>query len=509
MSTVDPRVAAAAAMISQRPRIVIVGNGMAGSRLVEEIRSRDPHRMLHITAFGAENHGAYNRVLLSEVLAGRHHPDDIRLAGPGSDDGQVDVRLGVPVVAVDRARREVRAADGSVTPYDVLVLATGSQARIPPLDGLADGSGALLPGGFVFRTLDDCREILAAAAGAHRAVVLGGGLLGLEAARGLAGQGLDVVVVHQFGHLMERQLDPMAGRVLAHTLRVQGVQVRLGAASTAVVRDATGRFGGIRLDDGSCVLADLLVVACGVVPEVTLARAAGLSVDRGVVVDDVLRSVSDPRVFALGECAQHSGQVYGLVAPAWEQATVVAAHITGSDPGARYAGSRTVTRLRAVGVDLAAMGETTLGDDDAAEVVQFADPTRGTYAKMVIRDERLVGAILVGEMSTVGTVTQLFDRGAPVPADRTSLLFGPRRGGQVTTSVAAPGQMPSHATLCRCNGVTKGAIQECVLAGARTVEAVAQATRATTGCGGCRDVVEGIIEWVAAADPDTAPAVPA
>jgi len=310
-------------------------------------------------------------------------------------------------------------------------------------------------------------------------------------------------VLHNAAHLMERQLDGPAGKVLARTLADLGVRIRVDATTTSVVRDEHGRAAGVLLDDGTCVLADLLVVACGVRPEVTLARAADLRVDSGVVVDDTLRSVSDPRVFALGECAQHAGQVYGLVAPAWEQAAVVAAHVTGSDPGKRYTGSRMITRLKAAGVDLAAMGETQ-ADEDSAEIVHFADPARGTYKKVVVRDGRLVGAILIGDLAIVGSVTQLFDRGAQVPADRLSLLFGRLEATPTTTD--SPAHLPDRAVVCRCNGVTKGAITACFLDGAHTVDAVAARTRATTGCGGCRDTVAGICDWLAAAEPMATPA---
>ncbi|MGN6246172.1 MAG: FAD-dependent oxidoreductase [Motilibacteraceae bacterium] len=498
-----------------RPRVVVVGNGMAGARVVEELRAHDPGHLLSVTVLGEEEHGAYNRILLSEVLAGRHRAEDIRLGTAGWHDvHDVELRLGHRVTGIDRQVRQVVVDDGTRVPYDVLVLATGSRPVLPPLDGLVQ-DGGLVTGAYAFRTLDDCGRVLAGLAErpVRRAVVLGGGLLGLEAARGLAGRGIDVVVVHAVGHLMERQLDPAAGGVLRRTLRGLGVSVRLGATSTGVLRGPDGRFAGVRLDDGSVVLADLLVVACGVRPETGVAAQAGLAVDRGVVVDDTLRSVTDPRVFALGECAQHDGQVYGLVAPAWEQAAVVAAQVTGADPGRRYPGSRTVTRLKAAGVDLAAMGESTadtetLLDQPGVEVVQLSDPARGTYGKLVVRDGRLTGAILVGAPSAVPAVTQLYDRGAPLPPDRASLLLGPRRHSPAEAT-ESPERMPLATTVCRCNGVTKLRIQDAVLDGARTTQDVALATRATTGCGGCRSAVDGIVGWLlaaGAAEPEPAEA---
>lgn len=468
--------------MSGSPGIVIVGNGMAGSRLVAELRSRD--RDIPVTVFGAEATPPYNRVLLSNVLAGASRPGDIHLTDPGWYDGNdVDVRPGVTVTGIDRAARTVTSGDGTVTPYGTLVLATGSVPVVPPLPGL-DVEGVV-----VFRTLDDCRAILRHAEDARSAVVVGGGLLGLEAARGLAGRGLPVTVVHRPAHLMDRQLDPEAGGVLRRVLGDLGVGTVLGAR-VAAAHSADGHVTGVELDDGTVLPADLVVLACGVRPETGLAAAAGLTVDRGVLVDDRLRSVDDPHVHAIGECAQHQGMVYGLVAPAWEQARVVADVLTGRD--AHYGGSRLVTRLKAAGIELAAMGETGLGDDDA-EVVRFADPARGTYKKVVIRDDRLVGAILLGETGTAGLLTQLYDRAAPLPPDRLHLLF---TGLGTATAVDTPVRIPDAATVCQCNNVTKGRIRTCWEAGARDVAAVAAETRATTGCGGCGDTVEGILGWL-------------
>lgn len=479
-------------------RVVVVGNGMAGSRLVQELRARDPQRRLHITVFAGEPHSSYNRVLLSELLAGRASVEDIYLTPNGwYDDNDVVLHGGVEVTAVDRSARRVTAADGTTTAYDTLVLATGSRPWIPPVDGL-HADGGLVEGAVAFRTVDDCRRILDLAAGASRAVVVGGGLLGLEAARGLAGRGLAVDVVHPFGYLMERQLDAGAARVLARTMRELGVRVRLGVTAARVHTDAAagrGRVCGVELTNGAVIDTELVVLACGIRPDVGLAEAAGLRVEQGVVVDSQLRSVTDGAVFAIGECAQHDGMVYGLVTPAWEQAAVVADVVTGSRPQARYPGSPVVTRLKAAGVDLAAMGDPRGEPDDPdREVVQFADPARGTYKKLVIRDGRLLGAILLGDCTTAGAVVQLFDRGGPVPSDPLSLLFA---GLDAPATAASPALMPAAATVCRCNQVTKRDIQACWFAGARDVRAVADATRATTGCGTCRDAVSGIVEWLA------------
>jgi assimilatory nitrate reductase electron transfer subunit len=466
-------------------RLVVVGNGMAGARLVGEVRARDAK--MSVTVLGAESREPYNRVLLSNVLAGAYGPEQVRMLDPGwyAEHG-VTALLGAEVTALDRDAQTVVTGAGHRVPYDVLVLATGSEAVVPPIAGAGCG--------LAFRTMDDCQTIIGAAGTARAAVVIGGGLLGIEAARGLAGRGLPVTLLHLADHLMERQLDPEAGLVLGETLTGLGVRIRTGVRVTEILENGDARPKGVRLADGEVVDGDLVVLACGVRPLTALAEDAGLEVDRGVVVDDELRT-DDPSIFAIGECAQHDGNVYGLVAPAWEQAVVVADLITGTDRAARYRGSRLVTRLKARSVELAAMGETHVDEsaDGCAEVVRFSHRARGTYRKLVIRDGRLVGAILLGESQAVGTLTQLFDRGGPLPGDRAGLLFPELPGAVVAES---PVRMPDAAKVCQCNNVTKGQIRSCWEAGARDTVAVAAATRATTGCGTCHEVVKGLLGWL-------------
>lgn len=450
-------------------RVVIVGNGMAGSRLANDLSTSD----LSVTVLGGEEHPAYNRILLSSVLAGKHRPSDIELVASSGPK----TRTGVSVSAIDRLTRTVSTSDREQVPYDRLVLATGSRALVPPLPGIEDA--------LTFRTLDDCGRILAHAQRAGSALVLGGGLLGLEAARGLAGRGLHVEVVHAVGHLMERQLDPAASRVLERTLAELGITAHLNARAVAV-RDGSN----LELDDGLVLTADLLVVACGVRPETTLASAAGLSVDRGIVVDQRLRT-SDPHISAIGDCAQLGDEVGGLVAPAWEQARVVARQLTG-DRQAVYQPQAPVTRLKASGIDLAAMGSLRPADED----LSFTDPARGTYARLLITGDKLTGAVLLGDNPSVGQVIQLFDRNLPVPTDRRTLLLGRAFGVWEKPAVDTPALMPDAATVCQCNGVSKGALVTSWRSGQRSLEAVVAQTKATTGCGGCRDAVEGIVGWL-------------
>ncbi|MBN6036751.1 FAD-dependent oxidoreductase [Amycolatopsis sp. 195334CR] len=472
--------------------VVVIGYGMAGARVAEEIRRRDPAgARVSLTVIGAESYPAYNRVLLSGVVAGTMRPESVWLHdNEWAKENDVDLRVGTAVARIDRAARRVELADGSTVDYDALVLATGAAPWLPPVEGLTTETGEPSPGVVPFRTLADCERILDAAGVGAPVAVLGGGLLGLEAARGLAGRGNLVTVVHPVGHLMERQLDPEGGRVLAETLRGMGIEFKLGATAARYLPG-----DGLKLDDGSYVQADLVVVSAGVRADTALAREAGLAVDRGVLVDDSLRT-SDGRVFAIGDCAQHPGTVSGLVQPAWEQAAVVADLVTGENTATRYRGTPVVTRLKARGVDLAAFGDT---DAAGAEVLSVSDSSRGRYAKLLVREEKVAGAIVLGLPDAAANLTQLYDRGARLPEDKLALLLGralPGPGEAAAPSVN-PANLPASAVVCRCNSVTKGRLVEQWRAGATDVPALAAATRATTGCGGCADAVRGIAGWLA------------
>jgi assimilatory nitrate reductase electron transfer subunit len=476
---------------------VVIGHGMVGARFAEEVRRRDPDgRRVRLTVLGAEPRPAYNRVLLSTVLDGGLPAEAVQLHPPGwAARHRVDLRTGVTAESIDRASRVVRCSDGVVERYDELVLATGSRAWLPPLAGLDDERVS------TFRDLADCERILALARPGARFAVLGGGLLGCEAARGLANRGVRVTVVHAGTHLMEKQLDAGAGEVLAATMARLGVDVRLGFQAVGWEPDA-----GLRGADGGLVLADALVVVAGVRAETGLAADVGIAVDRGVLVDDRL-ATSDDRVHAIGDCAQHPGTPAGLVQPGWEQAAVLADLLTGADPAVRYGGTRAVTRLKARDVDLATVGDPAALEEAGAEVLRFADPTGGRYATLALRGDRVVGGAMIGLPEAAACMIQLYDTGQPAPTDRLGLLFGRALPGAAETS--DPGRIPASALVCRCNTVTKGALVAAWRAGHSDVPALSRATRAGTGCGSCGDAVRGICTWLAESDPSRPTPVPA
>src|SRR4051794_6996754 len=402
-----------------RSRLVVVGNGMAGARLVEEVLERGGDEQFRITVFGDEPHGNYNRIMLSPVLAGDEQEDDIVLnSHDWYTDNGVLLRAGVRVERIDTAAKLVHADDGTVTPYDHLVLATGSRSFIPPVPGVHREDGELLPGVFGFRTIEDTRAMIAAAQEHERAVVVGGGLLGLEAARALQTHGVQVELVDAAPHLMSAQLDADAGAIVRAGVEALGITVHLSTLTSQVI--GPDRVRGVVLSDGRELLAGMLVLAAGIRPNTDVALRSGLEVERAIVVDDQL-CTDDPDVYAIGECAQHRGTVYGLVAPAWEHATVLADLLTGTDPHAEYHGSRLATKLKVAGVDVAVMGINTPERDDD-EFLVISEPKRGVHLSVVIRDDKLVGATLLGDTRKVAFLTQAFDRGAPLPEERIRLL---------------------------------------------------------------------------------------
>ncbi|MFI1568911.1 NAD(P)/FAD-dependent oxidoreductase [Streptomyces sp. NPDC020490] len=398
--------------MTSNTRVVVIGAGLAGVRLARRLGELGTP----VTLIGEEEHRPYNRVLLAEVLAGRFGPDVIAL--PGVAPAEL---VRARVTGIDRAARTVGCADGSVIGYGTLVLATGSNPVLPPLRGLFTGERHELPEGVhAFRTMDDCLGLSKAVRPGVRAVVIGGGLLGVSAARALARRGAQVVLAQQSERLMERQLDPNASRLVRRHLADLGVEVHT-ECRVRDVRCVGGAVRSVELHDGYALDADLVVLACGVHPRVGLARAAGLEVRKGVVVDGELRT-SDPHIRAIGDCVQYDGSVYGLAAPALEQADVLAESLAGN-PNVRYTGTRSLTRLTLAGrtdFDLAAFGETEARPGD--DVVQLADATRGTYRKVVVRDDRLVGGVLVGELGTVGALARAWEGAEPLPSDGGPLL---------------------------------------------------------------------------------------
>ncbi|OBB60265.1 nitrite reductase large subunit [Mycobacterium sp. 852013-51886_SCH5428379] len=477
--------------------LVVVGNGMAGVRAIEEILARGGAEQFEIIVFGDEPYGNYNRILLSNVLAGSQDIEtdagEIYLNSlDWYTENGIDLRAGVRVVRIDRYARLVQADDGSTTRYDDLILATGSRSFFPPMTGLWADDKTLTDGVFGFRTLGDCLGMIHEAEHRTRAVVIGGGLLGLEAARGLQNRGLTVDVVHAGPVLMNAQLDDTAGRILRRSVEDLGITVHIQKRTTEVRTDPAGQMTGIVFDDGETIACDMLVIAAGIRPNVGLARRAGLTVERAIVVDDHMRSIDDDYIYVVGECAQHRGQVYGLVAPLWEQAGVLADHLTRVDPAATYHGSRTATKLKVAGVDVASMGlkAPELPDD---EFVQYSEPRHGVYKTIVIRDGKLVGATLLGDVSKVSFLTQAFDTGLPLPEERVSLMF------DIGTPDVGVGvaELADDAQVCNCNGVSKGTLTGCVRDGETSVAGVMAKTKAGKGCGSCKELVGQIVEWAA------------
>jgi nitrite reductase (NADH) large subunit len=472
-------------------RLVVIGNGMAGARTVEEILERGGGEQFEITMFGDEPYGNYNRIMLSHVLSGEEDESGIFLNSLAwYEENGVRLHAGCRVDRIDRFGRLVFADDGTRTPYDVLVIATGSRSHLPPMTGLRREDGTLMPGVFGFRTIDDTRQMVAQAQLHERAVVIGGGLLGLEAARGLQSHGVQVELLHAAGHLMNQQLDAEGGAILRREVENLGIVVHTGARSTGVL--GAERVTGVELKDGRSIPCDLVVVAAGIRPNAELAESAGLSVERAIVVDDQMRTPDDESVYAVGECAQHRGQVYGLVGPVWEQARVLADVLTGADPRAEYHGSRSVTKLKVAGVDVASLGISAPEREDD-EFVVFSEPSRGVYKSVVIRDDRLVGATLLGDVGKVAFLTQAFDRGLPLPPERVGLMFD-LGGPPAEVGVA---ELDDGAQVCNCNGVSKGTIVKTVQDGEVTVPGVMNRTRAGKGCGSCKSLVAQIVEWAA------------
>jgi nitrite reductase (NADH) large subunit len=464
-------------------RLVVIGNGMAGTACLEQMLKYS--RKFDITVFGDETHVNYNRILLSSVLAGEKSPDEIVLNSlDWYQQNHICLRLGIRITAIDPEAKTVTGDDGSITNFDKLLIATGSSALIPPIDG------ASKPGVYVFRNLDDTRALIDRAHTGARAMVIGGGLLGLEAARGLQVQGCDVTVVHLMDTLMERQLDPIGGAYLKARMERLGVKVLLNRSTTHII--GKSRAEGVRFKDGTELPADFIVIAAGIRPNVDLARKAGLHVNRAIVVSDFMET-SHPDIFAVGECTEHRGICYGLIAPLIEQGKVLAATITGNK-GQTYSGTVPAAKLKIMGVDVLSAGdfsETTPGND----IVRFEDPALGIYKKLILRDNRLTGLILIGDPAGSHRYMDWLQSGTDLVDKRRSLLF-PEPVADRGLDVA---ELPHSKVVCGCHGVTKGAIVQAIQErGLTTLAQLKECTRASTGCGSCTELCQHLLKAVAA-----------
>ena len=490
----------------KKSKLVMIGNGMAGVRALEELLAIAPD-LYDITVFGAEPHPNYNRILLSPVLAGEQTLGDIVLNDwSWYQDHHILLHAGYTVTAVDRARRTVHAVnalgESASAEYDRLIMATGSKPFILPIPG-KDLEGVL-----AYRDIADTEAMIEAAKTLKHAVVIGGGLLGLEAANGLMKRGMQVTVVHVGDWLMERQLDDQAGRMLQKSLAERGMQFRMQAQTQELLGDEdggrSGRVRAVRFKDGSEIPAELVVMAVGIRPSTELAESMHLHVSRGIVVSDTLQTVTDPRIYAVGECAAHRGIAYGLVAPLFEQGKVLANHLAEFGIG-RYLGSLTSTKLKVTGIDLFSAGDFQGGGD--TEEILMSDPYAGVYKKLVIKDDKLVGACLYGDTVDGSWYFKLLREGRSVADIRDKLMFGESNlgdtGHQGQSKAAA---MADGDEVCGCNGVTKGAICKAIKdKGLFTLDDVRKHTKASASCGSCTGLVEQIIMFTAGGDYSAAP----
>lgn len=462
-----------------RKRLVIVGNGPAAGRLLDALYERQAEGRFEISVFGEEAVGCYNRVQLSRVLGGATHDEILLKDRKWYDSRGIRFHAGVRVTRLDLEARQIFGENGESEPFDVLVLATGSRAVVPRIPGIFR-EGGLLPGVHVFRSLDDCEAIRASALKGEQALVLGGGLLGLEAAKGLLDLGLRVTVLDRSPGPMSRQLDIVGQDALRQRLAAVGIECLGNASSQSVL--GTTRVEGLRLESGDTLACQVLVLACGIHPRTELAEAAGIPVNRGILVNEWLQVDSEPQVFALGECAECNGELFGTVAPIWDQVEVLADVLAekpraqGFQPTARY------TKLKVAGVDVASIGDQVYSEDE--EIVTVHEPRRGMYRKLRIRDERLVGAELVGDVSSAARLLQYHDQGIPVPANRLDLLVSEGFWGV---------EADAQPEVCSCHHVGQEPIVRAIEAGARDLVAIGRATRAGTGCGSCCGTISRLL----------------
>ncbi|MHA4836570.1 nitrite reductase large subunit NirB [Sphingopyxis sp. MSC1_008] len=477
-----------------RDHLVVIGNGMAGCRAVEELLARDRTRY-RVTIFGAEPRVNYNRIMLSPVLAGEKSFDDIVIndAEWYAANG-IALVAGDPVAAIDRIARTVTTRGGLTENYDRLLIATGSDPFIIPVPGKD------LPGVIAFRDMDDVDTMLAAADAGGDAVVIGGGLLGLEAAHGLSLRGMKVTVIHLMPTLMERQLDEAAGWLLKQALEGRGQTILTGADTAEIV--GNGKVEGVKLKDGTLIAASLVVMAVGIRPSVALARNAGLAVGRGIQVDDHMVT-SDPHVLAVGECVEHDGQVYGLVAPLWDMCRSLADGLVEQPTG--YRGSVTSTKLKVSGIDVFSAGDFSGGD--GCEDIVLRDASRGVYKRVIVKDDRIVGAVLYGDTADGSWYFDLLKKQEDVSKLRDLLIFGQSfaSGGGAADPKAAVAALSDDAEICGCNGVTKGQVVSCIAKGAHSLDAVRGTCKASASCGSCTGLVENLLALTLGDDVQSGP----
>jgi len=484
-----------------RAHLVVVGNGMAGCRAIEELLARDAGRY-RITIFGAEPHVNYNRIMLSPVLAGEKTFDDIVINGlDWYRDNGIELITSDPVAAIDRDAKVVTSRSGRSVVYDKLLIATGSDPFIIPVPGKD------LPGVISFRDMKDVDTMLAAAeAGKTQedggsAVVIGGGLLGLEAAHGLSLRGMKVTVIHLMSTLMERQLDEAAGWLLKTALEDRGQSILTGADTAEIYGE--GKVEGVRLKDGREIPASLVVMAVGIRPSVALAREAGVEIGRGIKVDDHMVT-SDPSILAVGECVEHDGNVYGLVAPLWDMCRSFADGLTGkANP---YRGSVTSTKLKVAGLDVFSAGDFSGGGSGCEDIV-LRDASRGVYKRLILQEDRIVGAVLYGDTADGSWYFDLLRKGESVADMRDFLIFGQAyaSGGGQTDPKAAVAALSDDAEICGCNGVSKGQVVSCIAKGAHSLDAVRAGCKASASCGSCTGLVETLLQLTLGDDVQSGP----
>jgi nitrite reductase (NADH) large subunit len=486
----------------KKSKLVMVGNGMAGVRTIEELLKIAPE-LYDVTVFGAEPHPNYNRILLSPVLAGEQTLDEIVLnSWDWYKDNNITLHAGKKVVEVDRIKRIVRSEDGTEVEYDRLLMCTGSNPFMLPVPGKD------LQGVIAYRDIADTNAMIDAAKKYKKAVVIGGGLLGLEAANGLMLRGMDVTVIHVMPWLMERQLDDVAGGLLRKSLEDRGLTFMMGAQTQELIPDKDGRVMALKFKDGKEIPADLVVMAVGIRPNVELAQSMRLHCDKGIVVNDTMQTVTDARIYSVGECAAHRGIAYGLVAPLFEQAKVAANHLAQFGIG-RYQGSLTSTKLKVTGIDLFSAGNFTGGE--GFEEIVMSDPFGGVYKKLVLKDDKLVGACLYGDTVDGSYYFKLLRDGKNVSDIRDKLMFGEAAinngigdvGHQGHTKAAS---MADSDEVCGCNGVNKGTICKAIREkGLFTLDEVKKHTKASASCGSCTGLVEQILMFTAGGDYSATP----